>query len=262
MFQFYSKSLNNNTFKVLALRKIFNEKLTPEQKVIEQTIYNIFGVKSGNIYIYELAFRHKSVAEEVKTGFKDSYERLEFLGDAVLGLVIAEYLFKKYPFKSEGFLTNLRSKIVCGKFLAKISQKLGLDKHISIQNQTNSHLLASAQGDVVEAVLGALFIDKGFDVTRKVILERIIAIHVDVENLVETETNFKSRLIEWAQKEKIELNFVVKDVKTTNHLKQYVVAAVINGVSFPEAINNSIKESEQLAAEKAIEILKEQGRYQ
>lgn len=245
----------------MAIRNILKEKYSPEQETLAKALYNIFGLKSRNIYIYELAFRHKSVAAEVKTGFKDSYERLEFLGDAILGAVVAEYLFKKYPFKSEGFLTDLRSKIVCGKFLSKIAQKLGLEKLISIQNHSSLNVVVSALSDVMEAVIGAMFIDKGFEVTRKTIIERIIDIHVDVEALVETETNFKSRLIEWAQREKCDLQFVLKDKRTINSKNQYTTQIIINNVAFAEGINFSIKESEQLAAEKTIEILKEQRKY-
>ncbi len=245
----------------MGLRNIIREKPTPEQKALSKALLNVFGIKSGNIYIYELAFRHKSVAAEVKAGFKDSYERLEFLGDAVLGVIIAEYLFKKYPFKSEGFLTDLRSKIVCGKFLTKIAQKLGLDKLIHIQNNGNTNM-TGALGDVVEALIGAMFVDKGFEMTKKIVLERIISIHVDIEALVGTETNFKSRLIEWAQKEKCELKFVLKDTKIVKRQKQYTTEIIIDDRVYSEAVNYSIKESEQLAAEKAIEVLKEEGKYE
>lgn len=245
----------------MGLRDILKENYTPEQENLSKAIYNIFGVKSKNIYIYELAFRHKSVAAEVKTGFRDSYERLEFLGDAILGAVVAEYLFKKYPFKSEGFLTDLRSKIVCGKFLSRIAQKLGLDKLINIQNTPNANVVVSALSDVIEAVIGAIFIDKGFEFTRKIIVERIIDIHVDVEALVETETNFKSRLIEWAQKEKSEVHFELIETRQLKNQKQYTVRVVLNDQEWAEGVHYSIKESEQLAAEKTIEMLKEAGRY-
>lgn len=245
----------------MIFRSIFRNKYSPEQEKLAKALYNIFGLKSKNIYIYELAFRHKSVAAEVKTGVKDSYERLEFLGDAIVGAVIAEYLFKKYPFKTEGFLTDLRSKIVCGKYMSKIAQKLGLDKLISIQNNSSSGIVVSALCDVLEAVIGAMFIDKGFEFTRKTIIERIVDIHIDIEGLVETETNFKSRLIEWSQKEKIEVSFELKDTKIAKKQKQYIVKIVMGDQEWGEAIHNSIKESEQLAAEKTIEMLKEAGRY-
>lgn len=245
----------------MRIRKILQTQLTPEQQALSQTLHNVFGIKTKNIYIYELAFRHKSAGTEIKSGFRDSYERLEFLGDAVLGVVIAEFLFKKYPFRDEGFLTDLRSKIVCGKFLSKISQKLGLDKLIAVQNSGHSNIAAGTLGDVVEAVVGSMYIDKGFETTKKIILERIVDIHIDIETLVETETNFKSRLIEWAQKEKTELFFSLKDTKTVKGQKQYTVEIIIDNNVLAEAVHYSIKESEQLAAEKAIEILKEEGKY-
>jgi len=245
----------------LDIRNIIRAKLTPEQQALSKELFHIFGVKTGNIYIYQQAFRHKSIASEVKSGCKDSYERLEFLGDAVLGVVIAENLFRKYPFKSEGFLTDLRSKIVCGKFLSKTAQKMGLEKLISIQNNTHNLAMAGALGDVMEAVIGAMFIDKGFTFTKKVILERIIDLHVDVEGLVETETNFKSRLIEWAQKEKNALTFQVKDTKTIHGKKQFTIEILFDEQVISEAVHNSIKEAEQLAAEKAIDYLKGKGLY-
>ncbi len=245
----------------MGLRYILKENYSSEQEKLSKVIYNIFGFKTKNIYVYELAFRHKSVAAEVKTGFKDSYERLEFLGDAILGAVVAEYLFKKYPFKSEGFLTDLRSKIVCGKFLFKIAQKLGLDKLISIQNTPNVNVVVSALSDVLEAVIGAIFIDKGFEFTRKIIIERIISIHVDLEALVETETNFKSRLLEWAQKEKSEVHFEIIKTRQLKNQKQYTVRVVLNEQEWGKGTHYSIKESEQQAAEKTIEMLKETGLY-
>jgi len=242
----------------LTPNRLFKTALSKEQTELSKALYNILGVKTKNIYIYELAFRHKSVSVYGKNGHRDSYERLEFLGDAVIGLVVADYLFKKFPFKTEGFLTNLRSKIVCGKNLSKISQKLGFENLILVQQNMN---MFSATGDVLESIIGAIYIDKGFKYTKKVVLERIINMHVDIEQLVETETNFKSRLIEWAQKEKIELHFHLKDTKTVQSKKQYVVAVEINGTNIAEATHQSIKETEQLAAEKAIEILKETNRY-
>lgn len=245
----------------MGIQRIIREKLTPEQQALSKTLYNVFGIKTGNIYIYELAFRHKSAATEVKSGLKDSYERLEFLGDAVLGAVIAEHLFKKYPFRPEGFLTDLRSKIVCGKFLNRIAQKLGLDKLINFQNNQQTYAASGTLGDVVEALIGAMFIDKGFKTTKKVIIERIIDIHVDIEALVETETNFKSRLIEWAQKEKHTVCFAIKDTKVLKGQKQYTIEVFINEIHICEAVHSAVKSGEQLAAEKAIEILKTEGKY-
>lgn len=244
------------------IRNIIKAKLTPEQQNLSKALFHIFGVKTGNIYIYQQAFRHKSIASEVKSGCKDSYERLEFLGDAVIGVVIAEFLFRKYPFKSEGFLTDLRSKIVCGKFLSKTAQKMGLEKLITIETNIHNNAISGALGDVMEAVIGAIFIDKGFAFTKKVILERIIDLHVDVEGLVDTETNFKSRLIEWAQKEKNSLTFHVKDNKTVRGKKQFTIEVLYDEQVLSEAVHNSIKEAEQLAAEKAIDLLKGKGLYE
>jgi len=242
----------------LIVSRFFKAKLTQEQIELSKALFNILGVKTKNIYIYELAFRHKSVSAYAKRGHHDSYERLEFLGDAVLGLIIADYLFKKFPFKTEGFLADLRSKIVCGKNLSRISQKLGFDNFIVVQQSMNT---SSVTDDVFEAILGALYIDKGYEYTKKLVLDRIINIHIDIEQLLETETNFKSRLIEWAQKEKNDTQFHLKDTKIVQSKKQYYVTVEVDGVFIAEAVHQSIKEAEQLAAEKAIEKLKEMNLY-
>ena len=131
-----------------------------EDKDLYESIKNIFGFYPGNIFLYKLALTHKSVAEEIKEGVKDSNERLEFLGDAILGSIVADFLFKKYPFKDEGFLTETRSKIVSRFQLNHLSLKLGLDKLIvsSSDKQTNAR---SILGDAFEAFVGAMYLDKG-----------------------------------------------------------------------------------------------------
>ena len=200
-----------------------------------------------------MAFRHSSVAEKIKDGIRDSYERLEFLGDAVIGLIIAEYLFKKYPFKTEGFLTNIRSKIVCGKNLSKISQKLGLgDLLISNISQKSNGYNARLE-DILEAVLGAIYLDKGYKYAKKIFVERILNIHIDIKDLIETETNFKSKLLEWAQKNKHTIEYIANAKETSkSKAKQFVVDLIVNGELVSQATHNNIKGAEQLAAEKAI----------
>lgn len=200
--------------------------------------------------MFKLAFRHRSAAQEVSKGIKVSNERLEYLGDAVLGSIIADYLFKKFPLKDEGFLTEMRSKIVSRDQLNKLSIKLGLDKLI----ETNSdiyHKSKSAMGDAFEAFVGALYLDKGYMPAKKIILNRVIKVHYDIDELVNLQLNFKSKLIEWSQKEKQEIEFKLVQQVGNGHKKQYQVEVLLNDSPIARAQDYSIKGAEKIAAEKA-----------
>lgn len=232
-----------NVFKSIRVRYSKNRELF-------QSIKNIFGFYPENIFIYTLALRHKSASSEIAPGVKNSNERLEFLGDAILDSVVAEFLFKTFPYKDEGFLTKMRSKIVSRVQLNKLSIKLGIAKLVQTNRDSFSQP-KSINGDAFEAVIGAIYIDKGYNFTRKIIIDKIIKLHLDIEELVNTETNFKSRLIEWAQKEKKELEFkLVREVGTGNK-RLHIVELIIQGELVATAKDFSIKGAEQLAAEKA-----------
>lgn len=196
-----------------------------------------------------LAFRHKSVNKDVN-GIKINNERLEYLGDAILGSVIAEYLFKKFPYKGEGFLTEMRSKIVCRSNLDKLSRKLGIDKLIESSSDTK-HAAKSMRGDAFEAFIGAMYLDKGYRFTYRVIIKRIINIHIDIDALEHLDTNFKSKLIEWSQKEKKEVEFRVIREKGDKNKHQYEVEVYVDEEAISRGIDFSIKGAEKIAAEKA-----------
>ena len=220
------------------------------EKHLYQTIKNIFGFYPKNIFLYKLAFIHKSVGTETSGGSKINNERLEFLGDAVLDAVIADYLFKTFPHKDEGFLTEMRSKIVSRVSLNKLSQRLGLEMLIQLV-ANSSNVYRSCQGDAFEAVIGAIYLDKGFRFTRHILLDRVIKQFFNIDDLVNQELNFKSRMIEWAQKEKKQISFVVTDEIGSGYRKQYVVEIHVDGESLAQGRDYSIKGAEQSAAEKA-----------
>ncbi|MEN8226012.1 MAG: ribonuclease III, partial [Bacteroidota bacterium] len=202
---------------------------------------------------YKLAFRHKSVNKDVN-GIKINNERLEYLGDAVLGSVIAEFLFKKFPYKGEGFLTEMRSKIVCRSNLEKLSRKLGLDRLIESSPEIRSSA-KSMRGDAFEAFIGALYLDKGYNFTRKIIINRIVNIHIDIDALEHLDTNFKSKLIEWAQKGKKEVDFRLIGEKGEKNQRQYEVEIYVDDKAISKGIDFSIKGAEKIAAEKACAVL-------
>lgn len=228
-----------------------------EDRALAQAIRNIFGYRPGNISLYQLAFRHRSVATPLTNGFKQSNERLEYLGDAVLGSVVADFLFKKFPFRDEGFLTEIRSRIVSRSNLNMLSRKLGLDTLVQT-NRENNLSSSSILGDAFEAFVGALYLDKGYTFARRIIIHKIIQIHLDLDNLLAKETNFKSKIIEWAQKEKKTFEFkLAEEIDLGRKGRIYEVHLIIGEQKLAEASDFSIKKAEQKAAAKAWELLEE-----
>jgi ribonuclease III len=222
-----------------------------EDKDLYSSIRNIFGFYPGNIYLYKLAFRHKSLAKELNNGAKVSNERLEYLGDAILSAVVADYLFKMFPIKGEGFLTEMRSRIVSRAALNKVSQKLGLDKLIQASSEGNN-VYKSMNGDAFEAVMGAIYLDKGYQFTRRVVIEKVIQQHFDLTDLENNDTNYKSRLIEWAQREKRSVEFLLLSEVGHGYTKQYVVEVLIDKQAHGKGRDYSIKGAEQNAAMKTL----------
>lgn len=237
--------------------RIYYLYFSPHRAYIRK-LKNILGFVPGNVKLYQMAFRHKSVATAIKDGVKNSNERLEFLGDAVLGSVVAELLFKLYPYKDEGFLTELRSKIVSRVNLNQLSRKLGFNEFIEYDARMISYpnKQSSLLGDAFEAVIGAVYVDKGYKFTREFLLTRIIKPHVDIHMLEVTETNFKSRLIEWCQHYGKEIQFVQVLNPSSDSSKLFYVDVVIDGQVCGQGRDFNKKSAEKLAAEKACELLK------
>ncbi len=233
----------------MSFNKYIVNYFSPNKKLF-LSLKNIFGYYPQNIALYQLAFRHKSVAEEVSNGNKKSNERLEYLGDAILDAVVAELLFKKFPYKGEGFLTEMRSKIVSRAQLNSLSHKLGLNKLINSASDTHNKC-KSMNGDAFEAFIGALYLDKGYTFARKIILSRIINIHFDLDELETQIVNFKSKLVEWGQKEKKEVDFKVVEEIGDGFKKQFLVRIFVDGEVIESGQDFSIKGAEQIASEKA-----------
>lgn len=218
------------------------------------TISRIIGMYPSNLSLYELAISHSSVAKENSSGTKNSYERLEYLGDSVLGTVVAEYLFKKFPYKNEGFLTDIRSRIVNRESLNKVGKKMGLNRIVEYSGKVNlSH--KSLYGDVLEALVGAVYLDKGFYSCREFILTKILDHHFDIEEVVTNTSNFKSLLIEWTQKHNHKLDFNIKEESGYMHNKEFTAAILIDEKEVSIGKGTSKKRAEQAAAEKACNVL-------
>ncbi|GAA4827222.1 hypothetical protein GCM10023331_10010 [Algivirga pacifica] len=218
----------------------------------------MIGVKPYNIRLYRLAMQHSSVAAESDNvkGFKESNERLEYLGDAILGAVVAEYLFKKYPYKDEGFLTEVRSRIVNRESLNRLAFKIGLNKFVEYEGKRHSaQSHKSIYGDAMEAFLGAVYLDKGFKFSRTYIINNLLQQHYDIDEVVETNTNYKSLIIEWAQKNGHSVEFAISKPGGGKSNKQFKVNLVVDGEIMATGSGYSKKKAEQDAARKTCDIL-------
>jgi len=214
-------------------------------------LIRVLGFFPRNTGLYELAFIHKSASLTDSKGNPINYERLEYLGDAVLGAAIAEFLYRQYPDRNEGFLTKMRSKIVNGDHLSLLTQQMGLSQLLDnrLQNeQANRHIL----GDAFEALIGAIYLDKGYRRTRRFVLRKVIRKYVDLVELERNETNFKSQLIEWAQKNRKEITFYT-DIEPYDPTL-FISFVGIGDTLFGSGTGVSKKEAEQNAA---LETLKE-----
>ncbi len=223
---------------------------------MKKAVATLIGSRPGNLMVYHLAFMHTSAGKEVKgRAFRESNERLEYLGDAVLGMVVAEYLFKKFPYKDEGFLTEIRSRIVNRESLNVVARKLGLDRLVEFDANRRTILTrTSMYGDALEAFVGAVYLDKGFAFTKTFILKRLISGHFDLDDVVQNNANYKSLIIEWAQREGRDLRFEVNEQGTT-HNKEFIADLLVDNASFAVGTGFSKKKAEQSAAEKACEKL-------
>lgn len=242
--------------KLLRLLRIQELTYNKKDKRLAFAIKNIVGSKPLNLSLYRLAFRHVSASKEIKAGVKISNERLEYLGDAVLGTIVAEYLFQKFPYRDEGFLTETRSRIVNREALNQVGQKIGLPKIVESEMGTKvPYSFKSLYGDTLEALIGAIYLDRGYYFCRKFINSRLITPFFDLDNIITTTTNFKSKIIEWSQKDNKEVDFNLKSVEGSQRFKEFKVELNINGSPYAEGKGATKKKAEQEAARIACEKL-------
>ncbi|UZR93182.1 ribonuclease III [Chondrinema litorale] len=227
-----------------------------KDKEIIRAVRTIVGTTPLNVELYKLAMKHTSIAKVNEKGLKESNERLEYLGDAILGAVVAEYLFKKYPYKEEGFLTEIRSRIVNRESLNRLANKIGLSTLVEFDGKKKSSAThKSLFGDALEAFIGAVYLDKGFKFCKTFIIRKLIIPHYDLTEIIETTNNFKSTIIEWCQKYNRQINFSVIEEVGAKHKKQFKVKLTIDNEDVSEGFGLSKKKAEQDAARKACEFL-------
>lgn len=221
-----------------------------------KSVVAITGVYPHNIELYKLATQHRSIAKHNEIGFRESNERLEFLGDAILGAIVAEYLFKKYPLKDEGFLTEIRSRIVNRDALNLVAKKMGVTDIVEYTNNRKNKLAyKSIYGDTLEALIGAIYLDKGYMAARKFIVKKLLRQQYDLEKIIQTNPNYKSKIIEWAHRQNKDIKFEITEVKGSSHNRQFMAELQIEGESIAQGNGFSKKKAEQDAAQKTCEKL-------
>ena len=233
--------------------KTYTEK---ERKLIH-AVKQITGNTPRNVELYSLAMKHTSVAKVSPLGIRQSNERLEYLGDAILGAVVAEYLFKKFPYKNEGFLTEIRSRIVNREALNNLAIKIGLNHLVEYDTRRKKNSLShkSLYGDAMEAFIGAYYLDRGFKPARKFIIKKLLRRYYDLNDIVATTINFKSKLIEWSQKNSKTVEFDIISQKGEKHNRQFTAQIKVEDKKMAQGYGFSKKKAEQDAARKTCEIL-------
>lgn len=215
---------------------------------LQVQLQNVLGIKTRNISLYTTALSHRSVKESPD----ENNERLEYLGDAILSAIVADYLFKKYPYKGEGFLTEMRSKMVNRQQLNDLAIKMGLKK-ITLYNKVDGSLKGSQIfGNTLEALVGAVYLDKGYRKTQKWVTKQMIIPHLYVDDLEQVDINLKNRLIGWASKNGKALEFETVEEKLENNRRVFTIAAVIDGEQVSVGKGYNKKDASQIAAQLAI----------
>lgn len=218
---------------------------------------NLIGFYPQNLKLYDLAFVHKSASVIDSRGNFTNNERLEYLGDAVLSAVIADFLYNRFPQEDEGFLTKTRSKLVNRSFLTKLTYDMGLNVYIdsnTTKNIDNSHIY----GDALEALIGAIYLDKDYSAAKYFITKRILSKFVNLAEIEQNDLNFKSRLIEWSQKNKKELEFdTTEEINERTKQPKFTAVVKIDNVKVGTGTGASKKEAHQNAARQSLEKLED-----
>jgi ribonuclease III len=217
----------------------------------KKELKNVLGFSPGKTALYKAALTHRSVRDSAD----ENNERLEYLGDAILSGIIADYLFKRYPYKEEGFLTEMRSKMVNRNKLNEIALKMGLKKITYFNKFDNSLKISQIFGNTLEAVVGAIYLDKGFRKTQEWVMERMIIPHLYMEELENLEINHKNKLYGWANKNGKNLEFETLDERIEGGRRLFTIGAVVNGEVVAEAKAYNKKDASQVAAAIALEKL-------
>jgi ribonuclease-3 len=242
---------------IKAIRRLYNRFFSPEKEFVHR-LRRLLGFTPAYLNVFKLAFAHKSSNDQQQNKKKNPYggqnnERLEFLGDAVLGTIVAEYLYKKYPTADEGFLTKMRSKIVKRKSLNAIGYDMGLDELLSTYN--NTRIARSMLGNAVEALVGAVYVDRGYVGTTDFVVQRMLRDYVDIDTLETYDDNYKSQLLEHCQKSGQRVDYEILKRFKQDKRDRFRVAVKINGQRMAVGEDYNKKSAEQQASRRALKDL-------
>jgi ribonuclease-3 len=230
-------------------KQIFEDE--PNKKAFKKQLNNVLGFTPGDLSLYKTALSHRSVRE----GADENNERLEFLGDAVLSSLIAHHLFMKYPYKGEGFLTEMRSKMVNRQKLNEIALKMGLKKITFYNKFDNALKISQIFGNTLEALIGAVYLDKGYKKTQRWVEKFIILPHLFTDDLEGVEINIKNKLYGWANKNGKALEFATLEEKFENGRRLFTIGATVDGELVSQAKGYNKKDASQIAAQLAVDKL-------
>ena len=222
-----------------------------KQSEFEKNVSMLIGYRTGNFELFKTALNHRSV----KDNPTENNERLEFLGDAIIGSVVAEYLFKKYPYKGEGFLTEMRSKMVNRQQLNHIAIQMGLRKLTRFNKMDGGLKTSQIFGNTLEALVGAIYLDKQYNFTKQWIIQKMIQPYLFMDELEQIDINIKNKIIGWALKQGKQIDFVLAEEVQEGRRKLFTINVVIDGEVIASQKGFTKKDASQLAAQKAIENL-------
>jgi ribonuclease III len=228
-----------------------------DKREFSTRLKDVLGFRPGELRIYEIAFIHRSASFTLPDGKRVNNERLEFLGDSVIDVILSDFLFEKYPTASEGFMTKIRSRIVNREVLNQLAVAMHIDK-ILVSNISSGHQTKNLYGDALEALIGAIFLDKGFKRTKRFFIKNVLKKYLDLEVIVNTDNDYKSLLFEWVQKKKESLSFAFNEEYDYERKKSvFSTTLTIGGQEFGKGYGASKKEAEQEASRQAWEKLKD-----
>lgn len=239
------------------LQRKLNSTYVLNRRELASGLKELIGFRPGNLKLYEVAFIHRSASVTLPDGMKVNNERLEYLGDAILDAILSDYLFEKFPDASEGFMTKIRSRIVNRDLLNHLAVSMGINRilvsHVGPANSTKN-----LYGDALEALIGSVFIDKGYKKTKKLFIKKVLNKYLDLEMIINTDTDFKSMVFEWVQKRRANLIFTYNEEYDFNLKKSiFTTTLFINREEFGKGQGSSKKEAEQEASNQAWKRIKD-----
>lgn len=232
-----------------------------KEKELYLSLYRIIGFYPHDISLYKLALMHKSMFKRNEKGKPVNNERLEFLGDAILDATVGDIVYRHFPGKREGFLTNTRSKLVQREMLNKLAQEMGINQLICYSSHGSSHN-SYMGGNAFEALVGAIYLDRGYDACMRFMKKRILSEMVNIDKVAYREVNFKSKLIEWSQKNRVMLEFkIIEQKKDEQGSPMFRYAVEIEGIAGCEGTGYSKKESQQMASKLTLARLRKEPQF-